>query len=158
MTSNALLRYICNHLCRDEPSSPFTILRHRSWRHLLLVLQKQFPNAVIRIADKDYSAPTKQEFEAWLRSDPTNEHQYHAEYYDCDDFAEALRCAMFRVGHKLKTTITLAYCEGHVSGVNGRHAFNLLIDDQDAMYIIEPQNDSVIPANESTYLPDFIQI
>ena len=156
MTSNALLRYICNHLCRDEPSPPFTILRHRSWRHLLLVLQKQFPNAVIRIADKDYSAPTKQEFEAWLKSDLTNEHQYHAEYYDCDDFAEALRCAIFKVGHAMKTTLTVAYCEGSAPG--GYHAFNLLIDDKDRIFIIEPQTDFVIPADESTYVPDFVQL
>ena len=158
MTIKTILRYICNHLCRDEPSSPFTMLRHRSWRHLLLVLQKQFPNAVIRIADKDYSTPTKQEFEAWLKSNPANEHQYHAEYYDCDDFAEALRCAMFKVGHKLKTTIALAYCEGPVSGVSGRHAFNLLIDEADKLWIMEPQNDSVVPATESAYIPDFVQL
>ena len=156
MTSNAFLQYICNHLCRDEPSSSFVILQHQVGTHIRQILQYQFPSAHIRIADKDYSAPTKQEFEAWLKSDPVNEMVYRSEWLDCDDFARTLRCAIFKVGHALKTTITLAYCEGSAPG--GYHAFNLLIDDQDAMYIIEPQNDSVIPANESTYLPDFIQI
>ena len=157
-------RLFCGYLCKNMPASPFTILRHQSWRHFLLVLQKKFPNAMIRIADKYYSAPIKQEFEAWLKSDPTNEHQYHAEWYDCDDFAMALRCAMFQIVHELnatttlETTITLAYCEGHVAGVRGRHAFNLLIDDQDRIFIIEPQNDTTMPASESIYIPDFIQL
>jgi hypothetical protein len=32
----------------------------------------------------------------------------------------------------------------------------MLLDTQDNIYIVEPQDDAVVPADESVYLPDFI--
>lgn len=153
----ALRRFVCMRLCNtDEVPHPFTTLRHRSGSHLRLVLQKQYPNATLRLRDADYSTPILRELNEWLRDDAVSERQYHAEYHDCDDFANAIRCKIFKIGHALKTTLTVAYCEGYSPG--GYHAFNLVIDDADGIYIIEPQSDKVVPAAESTYLPDFIQL
>jgi hypothetical protein len=63
---------------------------------------------------------------------------------------------MFKIGQDYQTTLTIAYCEGYTAG--GYHAYNLLIDNTDAIYIIEPQTDSIVPADESTYKTDFIQL
>ena len=148
---------LCEYLCnKPEPEHPFAILRHRSARHIQRVLQKQFPNATIRIPDMNLSAPTRAEFEAWLQEDNVSTRTYHPEWFDCDDFARAIRCKMFKTGQNYQTTLTIAYCEGYTPG--GYHAYNLLIADTDAIYIIEPQNDRVITADSSKYRTDFIQL
>lgn len=148
---------LCEYLCKKtEPEHPFTTLRHRSRQHMLMTIRKQFPDANIHIADSDYSVPTRAEFEAWLLEDQIDTRAYHPEWYDCDDFARALRCKMFKIGQDYKTTLTVAYCEGYALGEY--HAYNLLIDDTDAIYIIEPQNDHCVPVAESEYRTDFIQL
>lgn len=148
---------LCEYLCnKPEPEHPFTTLRHRSGQHILQILQKQFPAAHIRIPDMNLSAPTWAEFEAWLQDDTISDRTYHRECFDCDDFARAIRCKMFKIGQNYKTTLTVAYCEGHAPG--GYHAYNIMIDNTDAVYIIEPQNDRIVPADESTYKTDFIQL
>lgn len=152
-----LRQRLCKYLCtQEEPEHPFTTLRHRSGQHIRQKLQIQFPNAHIRIADSDYSTPTRAEFEVWLKKDAGDLRKYHAEWYDCDDFARAMRCELFKIGQQYETMLSVAYCEGHTKG--GYHAFNLLIDNTDAIHIIEPQTDLITPANESNYIPDFIQL
>ena len=119
-------------------------------------LRSQFPDAQIRVADMDMSTPTRAEFEAWLQEDNVSTRTYHPEWFDCDDFARAIRCKMFKIGQNYQTTFAIAYCEGYAPG--GYHAYNLLIDNKDDIYIIEPQNDHVVPADENTYRTDFIQL
>lgn len=154
---NSIRQRICNYLCeKPEPQHPFITLRHRTMRQIRNVLKRQFPSANVKIADMDYSAPTRAEFDAWLLEDQVSNRAYHPEWYDCDDFARAIRCKMFKLGHTYRTTITVAYCEGYTEG--GYHAYNMLIDNTDAIYIIEPQNDRVIPADSSKYRTDFIQL
>jgi len=120
------------------------------------LLLMEYPEAHIRIADSDYSAPTLQEFSAWLLEDRIDVRTYHPEWFDCDDFARALRCKIFKIGQALKTTLTVLYCEGHAP--DDYHAFNLLISDTDRIFIIEPQDDQVVLMEDSTYKPDFIQL
>ena len=152
-----LKQLLCKYFCtKPAPERPFTTLRHRSRQHMLMVLRKQFPNANIHIADSDYSEPTRTEFEAWLLEDTIDTKAYHPEWYDCDDFARALRCKIFRIGQRYKTTLTVAYCEGDSPG--GYHAYNLLIDNKDQIYIIEPQNDRCVPVEKSKYRTEFIQL
>jgi hypothetical protein len=152
-----LRQQLCKLLCPpEEPEIPFTTLRHRSGQHIRNVLKRQFPSAHVRVADMDYSAPTRTEFDAWLLEDQVSIRAYHPEWYDCDDFARALRCEMLKIGQDYKTTFTIAYCEGYVMAAY--HAYNLMIDDKDAIYIIEPQNDSVVPIAKSKYRTDFIQL
>lgn len=153
----ALRRLVCAHLCKpEEEPHPFSILRHRTGQHIRDVLHRQYPGARIRIADADYSAPTLREFEAWLRADPVSEMVYRNEWRDCDDSARALRCAVFKVGHALKTTLAVAYCEGYAP--EGYHAYNLLIDSEDTVWIVEPQSDHCVEASRSSYMTDFIQL
>ncbi|MEA3457767.1 MAG: hypothetical protein U9R21_03725 [Candidatus Thermoplasmatota archaeon] len=154
----SLRQLLCKYFCggKDEPEKPFTTLRRRYGRHIRLVLGAQYPNASIRIADSQYDAPLLSEFQAWLKRDNVSELKFHAEHHDCDDYARALRCKMFNIGRSLDTSIAVAYCEGRAG--TGYPAFNLLIDDMDAIYIIEPQSDKVVLAVKSKYKPDFIQI
>ena len=147
---------LCGLFCDDAVQKPFTTLRHRSGQHLRLVLQKQFPNAHIRIPDTDLSAPSLKDVETWLRKDQTSEKKYHAEWYDCEDFAREVRCKMFKIGQGYKTTVTVAYCEGY--NPKHYHGYNMLIDDRDHVFIIEPQNDHCVPADQSEYRTDFIEL
>jgi|GEM_PF-2590890 len=149
---------LCYYLCEkpDDIPRPFTTLQHRSSQYIRRILQYQFPAAHIRIADTDYSAPTRAEFEAWLHNDNVNAHAYHPEWFDCDDFARALRCKIFKIGQQYKTTFTIAYCEGYTD--DSYHAYNLLIDGKDMIYIVEPQNDRCVPVGENQYRTDFIQL
>lgn len=148
-----LCKYLCN---KPEPERPFTKLRLRSSQLIRQRLQRQFPDAHIRIPDPNLTAPTRAEFEAWLQEDNVSTRTYNPEWFDCEDFARAIRCKMFKIGQIYKTTFTVAYCEGYTEG--GYHAYNLLIDNKDDIYIIEPQNDRIVPADESTYRTDFIQL
>ena len=155
----SLIDFIRSLICKPalEPiSHPFDILTHRSGSHIRDVLHSAYPAAHIRIADRDYSAPSIGEFRDWLEIDDGDIKKYQAEYYDCDDFSAALRCAMFKVSHDYKTTISMAYAEGHTTSCY--HAFNILVDAVDDIYILEPQTDGLIIYTESSYQPDFIQI
>lgn len=153
----AIRQLLCKYLCnKPEPERPFTALRHQSGQHIRQVLQIQFPAAQIKIRDVNLTATTKAEFEAWLEKDLGNYKKYHKDWYDCDDYAIELRHKMFKFGHEYKTTFTVAYCEGYM----GReyHAYNLMVDNTDRIYIIEPQEDGCILADLSDYQTDFIQI
>lgn len=152
----SLRQWICKIFCGNKIQYTFLRLHFRTGHHIRRLLQKQYPDAHIRIRDAMYGLPWKPAFNRWLQKDMISERQYHAEHHDCDDFAHAIQCKIFKIGHTMKTTITVAYCEGHTS--EGYHAFNLLIDDNNNIFIIEPQIDMVIAADESTYRPDFIQL
>lgn len=147
---------LCGYLCKQEPKRPFTKLRLRSSQLIRQRLQRVFPAAHIRIPDPNLTAPTKEEFEAWLKKDVISDRTYHKDWFDCDDFARAIRCKMFKIGQEYQTTFTVAYCEGYTA--SSYHAYNILIDNTDAIYIIEPQNDHIIPADQSKYKTDFIQL
>jgi hypothetical protein len=152
-----LRQQLCKLLCPpEEPEIPFRTLRHRSGQHIRLVLQKQCPNARLKIRDREYSTLNLEEFNRWIQADCISERQYYADWHDCDDFADAIRCKISQIAHTLQTTLVVLYCEGYVEG--GYHAFNMLLDDKDNIYIIEPQNDHVVPEAESTYFPDFIML
>jgi hypothetical protein len=117
----------------------------------------EYPDAHIRIADTDYSAPTIDEFNRWIRSDDVSDMSWEKNWRDCDDIARAIRCRAFAIGRAYKTTITVAYCEGHTS-TGEYHAFNMFVDDTDKIWVLEPQSDEMTLCSESTYLPDFIQL
>ena len=158
----SIIDFVRGWICPDTIDTvlpvehPFTTLCPISGSHIRGILSTAFPDAQIRIADRDYSAPSLAEFTTWLETDDGNIKKYRAEIFDCDDFSNSLRCAMFKVNLCYKTTMTLAYCEGHA--LQGYHAFNILINNLDAIYVVEPQTDSVLPYRESAYLPEFIQL
>ena len=153
----SLRQRLCEYLCeKPDIPRPFTKLRLRSSQLILQRLRRQFPNAQIRLPDPNLSAPTLKETEKWLLKDITSEKEYNEDWFDCEDFAREIRCKVFKIGQAYKTTLTIAYCEGY--NPKDYHGYNLLIDDKDEIYIIEPQTDHLVPAHESDYRTDFIQL
>jgi len=141
----------------DEPvARPFSALHHRSSSHVRTVVRSKFPGAQIKIADSEYSAVSVTEFNKWIRDDMTSARKYYKNYFDCDNFARWLRCAMFKINLSYKTEITMLYCEGF--NPDEYHAFNIFMDDIDNVYVVEPQDDHVVLCEDSEYLPDFIQL
>ena len=164
MTLETIRRLVCAHLCKpeeephlckpEEEPHPFSILRHRTGQHIREVLHRQYPGARLHIRDRAYSTLNLQEFNRWIQKDCVSERQYFADWHDCDDFADAIRCKIVPIAHSLKTTLVVTYSEGY--NPTDYHAFNMLLDTHDRIFIIEPQDDAVVPADESVYLPDFI--
>lgn len=153
----SIKQLLCEYLCKKpEPERPFIKTRLRSSLRVGQRLSWEFPLAKIKIRDQNLIAPTKIEFEAWLKKDLGNYKKYHKDWYDCDDYAMELRYKFFRFGHVYKSTFTVAYCEGYMG--SEYHAYNLVTDNKDEIYIIEPQNDHLVLASESTYRTEFIQI
>lgn len=152
-----LCELLCPPPCDDEPvERPFNKLYARTGDHVKTVLRRTYPSAQIKIADRTYSTVSLKEFDTWIRNDMVSARKYYKEYFDCDNFARWLRCAMFKVNLTYKTEITMLYCEGDAP--DGYHAFNIFIDNDDNVYVVEPQDDYVIPYTDSLYKPDFIQL
>jgi endonuclease/exonuclease/phosphatase (EEP) superfamily protein YafD len=120
------------------------------------VLHDAFPDAYIKIADEEYTTTTLDEFNAWIRDDMVSERSYYRGWSDCDNFSRALRCAMFKINREYKTEFTMPYTEGMSPG--GYHAFNVFLDSDDNVYVVEPQDDNVVPYHKSVYTPDFIEL
>lgn len=159
-------KWLCEILCDpcpeiphqepDEPYCPFEILHHISGNGIYKALHEQYPNAHIRIADTEYATVSLDEFNRWIREDCVSERKYWENWFDCDNFARSLRCSMFKIGREYKTEFTMPYTEGMSPG--GYHAFNIFVDPDGNVFVVEPQDDHVIPSSESEYMPDFIQL
>ena len=85
------------------------------------------------LTDYNYFLPNKKQVEEFLKYDLTNYKQYKKESFDCDDFALVL------LG-KLKNHFK-GFAFGF--GMSDSHAFNVFIDNEKQLWIIEPQNDKI---------------
>lgn len=135
---------------------PFTTLYPIAGSRVRTILRAAFPMAQIKVADKTYKSPTLDEFNTWIIEDCVSQYKYFADWFDCDNFARFLRCAMFKINLSYKTEITMPYCEG--DSPSGYHAFNILVDNTDNIFVVEPQDDVIVPYEKSVYKPDFIQL
>lgn len=153
----SLLSSLRKMICKEPTINPFNAIYHRSGDRVRTALRKAYPSAQIRIADDAYATTSLDEFNKWLQNDCVSTRKYYAEWNDCDNYARALRCAMFKINQYYQIEITMAYCEG-MDGDGTYHAFNTFIDSNDIVYIVEPQNDSVVIYSDSKYKPDFIQL
>lgn len=152
MTS--IREWLCSYLCQPQYNIPTNI--RETGDHIGTLLRRQFPGAHLRVADEVYVTPSKEAFAEWLEYDQTNRRVFKPEYSDCDDFARALRCELFKLGRQHKCSFSVAYCEGETPA--GYHAYNMLIDSRDMLHIIEPQTDRMMSLAESEYVTDFIQL
>lgn len=96
--------------------------------------------------DKNYSLLTLEQMETFLKNDKLNYRKLKEESFDCDDFSFVL---LGRMKQKFK---------GFAIGImfSYDHAYNIFIDENRIVYIIEPQTDKITKLNEmedEIYLP-----
>ncbi len=87
----------------------------------------------VYVIDEKYNLTNIKNIQKFLLKDLTNYKNYSAEKSDCDDFAIKL-WARFK---ELHPNFALGFA------ISNSHAFNIFIDDQLKIWIIEPQTDRV---------------
>lgn len=99
-------------------------------------------NPNIHISDAKYQLPTKDQIENFLWSDDTSWREYALEHSDCDDFA-------FILAGRLRENFP-----GFATGIvlSSNHAFNLFIDNNYQVWIIEPQSNKIFKPGEQINL------
>lgn len=97
-------------------------------------LNKVGPFAKIYLADQYYYFCDAQTISDFLAQDPTEQETYVTETHDCDDFSFRL---MGQFHEKPYSALAFGIAWSQI------HAFNLFIDKQKRVWIIEPQNDMV---------------
>lgn len=101
----------------------------------------------IYLSDGHYDLCSLKEAKRFLKADKSDLKKYKHEVYDCDNFSRAL----WGYWQEWQATICMgiAWSKGH--------AFNIFIDDQFEIYIIEPQSDHVFKlkdiVNNKAYYP-----
>jgi len=109
------------------------------------LLKDLLPRWTLKLCfDAKYRIPHIDELRQILRSDWLDKKQYVAEYFDCDDYAFALK-SHFAEQHQINGI-------GVVIDPISRHAYNIALVHEDTTvircYIIEPQTDEVFPINK----------
>lgn len=109
------------------------------------VSEKAWLNSTVYFGDKAYAYPTKRwlfnSFLPWqrqaIRSLGLN---HYAANYDCDNFADALRCMAQMANMRAEGTEALAVARiSYKKAGGGRHAINLVVLGPDKVVFIEPQ-------------------
>ena len=116
------------------------------------ILHAQYPNACIKIPDKDYNKPTRAFLWDELVSSYMEDYQYLINATDCDDFALFLHAWIRQRQYREKWRQPLAFGEAWSS----KHAFNISILNTNEVVLIEPQNDNILPPD--TYDVKFIRM
>ena len=108
-------------------------------------------DAKLFLSDEKYGLCSIKEIQKFLDVDSTNKQHYRHILYDCDDFSYRLIGALSVPGWSA-LAVGIAWSDVH--------AFNLFIDDRKQLYIIEPQEDKIIPFSQSSwvYKPRVIMI
>lgn len=104
------------------------------------------PDPGIRFGDGSFYLPTQAEVEQILSASALDRRQWLAERFDCDDFAYVLKGEMSV--HTYETAdLKFGLCVGMVWGnfdwVDGFHAVNWFIANDQVLRFIEPQSDTV---------------
>jgi len=92
----------------------------------------------IYLSDATYSLTSVDELRKFLNADRTNYGKYEAEGHDCDNFSYQL------MGYFSKWSYS--FCFG-IAWSKG-HAFNIMIDSNKKLYVIEPQGDAIFTIEE----------
>ena len=98
------------------------------------------------LVDTVYRVPSLESFKKFLKEDKTDQYKYVSEFFDCDDY-------MFRLMGQFSipgwADISFGMATSEVHGYNCLIAY----DEEGKMgvYIVEPQTDSVTPAEEKQH-------
>ena len=108
------------------------------------ILHKQYPSALLKIADHDYEKPSRSRLWDELVGSYMEDYKYLINLCDCDDFALFLHAWIRQMQYKEKWPKPLAF--GEAWSVN--HALNISVLDTDEVVLIEPQNDYIRAATD----------
>ena len=113
-----------------------TSTRVISAQGLLTILRRKFPDSgEIYLSDHNYLMCNKSDIELFLKQDATNQCEYQAEIFDCDDFSYRLM-GQFSVPDWSDLTFGIVW--------SNFHALNCIVTDDEKFYFIEPQSDEII--------------
>ena len=98
-------------------------------------------NPNLKALDSEFALLTKKQVVEFLKSDWTNWRIYRKEKFDCDDFAIIL----WGKFHEKFGNCSVGFACSNV------HAFNLFIDENRKLWIIEPQTDKIFTTNDNKY-------
>lgn len=112
------------------------------------LLRHEFGNVPLDISDKKFKTTDFSEYIRFLDYDLTDKNIYVSEWFDCDDFS-----VMLHGNITIPYWSALAFGELWVRTPNGGHAVNMFIDNDQKVWIVEPQNDRVfkMPDNWEAY-------
>jgi len=93
----------------------------------------------VYVVDDDYKLPSLEQIKAFLKHNKVNKNKFVKDKFDCDNFAVQL-WGRFN-----------EYAPGYAFGyaISSKHVFNIMIDANRDLYVIEPQSDKIIPMKEA---------
>jgi len=123
--------------------APPRITDYIGWDELRSLLKGACKEPTIYLSDTSYALISKSEMLRFLKEDLVDLAKYTPEYYDCDDFS-----------FRLHGALSLPVWGGIAFGIawSATHAYNIFVDDERKVWIIEPQTDQLMkPSNVSPY-------
>lgn len=147
---SSIRKVLCNFLkCYDINISPFEYTRTYDASEILTLLRSEFNTGRIYLSDTVYKTVPKETLRKFLSKDSTNSFLYTPEFYDCDDFSYRLMGQLSTPGYG-----ALPFGIIWVMTSRGGHALNVFVDDQEEIWLIEPQNDKIfkMPKDWKAYI------
>jgi len=130
-TLRDIARLFCGHGQQGTPTSTREITPDRI-RH---IFRRKFPEGELYLSDnKDYKLCNLDDINTFLEADKTDKMKYIEDEFDCDDFANRL-FGQFSIPSWSSLTIGKMW--------TNLHACLLLIDQNEELWILEPQTDEL---------------
>ena len=128
-----------------------TVLRHNFLGDSLDVI----------LTDRSYHLVEPDELALFLEEDGTEARVYYVERNDCDDYATILlgNVRQYEYTHNYNRSWAFGMAFGPLkSDASQHHAFNVVVDSNKQVHLLEPQTDAVYPPNEYEYLVDLVMM
>ena len=98
------------------------------------IIRASFPKGDIHLSDNSFYLPDLEDIEKFLDQDETNRYEYKSEIFDCDDSAKRLY-GQFAIPGWSHFAFGLMW--------SNIHAMCIVVDQNEDLWIVEPQNDNV---------------
>ena len=136
---------------RVAPPNSGKKLQSAKVREILTAAFRITDDYTLKVSDRDYLAYSIDKLREFLRADWTDKLKYKSEVFDCDDFARVLqgrerewfgRHTMGAYGSTFGTIWGDLRADEQTTKPYP-HAMNFFVDDQEQVWIIEPQSDAI---------------
>ena len=112
---------------------------------LMNLLKNKLKDTTIYLSDNIFGLVKLDEAKVFLSKDRTDLKKYEAEIHDCDDFSRVL----WFYWRDWSSILAMGMAWSRT------HAFNILVDNKKDIYIIEPQNDIIMPLSKAKTKPEY---